>query len=218
MAGLLFCAMPDDRIAVFIDYQNVYHRARDSFFYGADPAPPIGHVYPLKVGELLCGLGRSVDPGRVLASLRVYRSIPDLRSGADLERASKIQMSRWMSTTGVKVCARPMNYLERTNKRGEVRWQGREKGIDVMLAVDLVDMARTDAYDTAVVFSADTDLLPALEAAVRMGKRIETATWLGPGENRGPLRIKERNLWNHYLEQSHFDQVRDDTDYLNPPF
>lgn len=82
----------------------------------------------------------------------------------------------------------------------------------------MVDMARTDTYDTAVVFSADTDLLPALEAAVRIGKRIETATWRGPGDNRGALRIRHHNLWNHYLDQSHFDMVRDDTDYLKPPF
>ena len=110
-----------------------------------------------------------------------------------------------------------MDYIE-TVRRGKVRWQGREKGIDVMLAVDLVDMARTDVYDTAVVFSADTDLVPALEAAVRIGKRIETATWLGPGENRGALRVKQRNLWNHYLDRSHFELVRDNINYLTPPF
>ena len=208
--------MTDDRVVVFIDYQNVYHRARASFFEGADPPVQVGHVHPLRVGELLCDLGRSEDPGRVLAGLRVYRATPDVRSGADLERAAKIQMARWATTEGVKVCERPMDYIE-TKRRGRVHWVGREKGIDVMLAVDLVDMARTDIYDAAVVFSADTDLLPALEAAVRIGKRIETATWRGPGDNRGPLRIKQQNLWNHYLDLSHFDLVRDDTDYLKPP-
>ena len=45
-----------------------------------------------------------------------------------------------------------------------------------MSAGDVVDMARTDAYDTAAGFSADTDLLPALEAAVDIDKRAETAT------------------------------------------
>ena len=209
--------MPDDRVVVFLDYQNVYHRARGSFFAGTNPAPPLGHVHPLKVGELLCDLGRSKDPGRSLEGLRVYRSQPDWRSGKTLESASKVQMTRWRRTAGVKVCARPMHYRE-TTRKGKPHWAGEEKGIDVMLAVDLVDMARTDAYDTAVVFSVDTDLLPAIEAAVRMGKRIETATWLGPGDNRGALRIKHRNLWNHYLDQSHFDLVRDDTDYATPPF
>ncbi|MCY3850685.1 MAG: NYN domain-containing protein [Acidimicrobiaceae bacterium] len=208
--------MPGDRVVVFIDYQNVYHRARSSFFEGAKPPVQAGHVHPLKVGELLRDLGRSKDSGRVLAAVRVYRAVPDMRSGTDLERATKIQIAGWETETGVKVCTRPMDYIE-TTRRGKQHWVGREKGIDVMLAVDLVDMARTDTYDAAVVFSADTDLLPALETAVRIGKRIETATWRGPGDNRGPLRIKQHNLWNHYLEQPHFDLVRDDTDYLRPP-
>ena len=53
-----------------------------------------------------------------------------MRSGGDLERATKIQMARWANETGVKVCARPMAYME-TARRGTARWVGREKGIDV---------------------------------------------------------------------------------------
>ena len=34
--------MPDDRIAVLIDYQNVYHRASASFFEGSDPPVQVG--------------------------------------------------------------------------------------------------------------------------------------------------------------------------------
>ena len=52
---------------------------------------------------------------------------------------------------------------------------------------------------------------------MRIGKRVGTATWRGAGEKRGPLRIKQRGLWNHCLDQSHFEAVRDDTDYLNDP-
>ena len=201
---------------MFIDYQNLYHRARDSFFEGDNPPPPIGHIHPLKIGELLVELGLPIFPNRELAGVRVYRARPDQRSGQDLERAAKRQMGCWANTAGVTVCSRPMDYIATIRGRKK-RWVGREKGIDVMLAVDIVDMARTDAYDTAVIFSADTDLLPALEAAVRIGKRVETATWAGLGVNRGALRIKQRDLWNHYLDRSHFNRVSDDTDYLKSP-
>ncbi len=78
--------------------------------------------------------------------------------GYFLERAAKRQMGCWSNTAGVTVCSRPLDYFETIRGRKK-RWVGREKGIDVMLAVDIVDMARTDAYDTAVVFSADTDYL-----------------------------------------------------------
>jgi uncharacterized LabA/DUF88 family protein len=39
----------------------------------------------------------------------------------------------------------------------------REKGVDVKLAVDLVIGAADDIYDTAIVMSSDTDLIPAIK-------------------------------------------------------
>ncbi len=39
----------------------------------------------------------------------------------------------------------------------------REKGIDVMLATDLIVGAVEDSYDTAIVISSDADLLPAIK-------------------------------------------------------
>lgn len=205
--------MPAHRVTVFIDYQNVYHLARAAFGHESNPDKNIGHVHPLLVGELLCDLGRSEFADRQLAGVRVYQGLPDSRSGADLVRFTSRQLAGWERSEDVVVKTRPLAYYETTSK-GRAKWRAQEKGVDVMLAVDLVDMARTDAYDTAVVFSADTDLLPALEASVEIGKRVETATWLGPYDNRGPLRIKQRNLWNHYLDLAYFELVRDETDYL----
>ena len=205
--------MSAQRVVVFIDYQNVYHLARAAFGFGGDPDKNLGHVHPGAVGELLCDLGRAVFADRELRGVRVYQGLPDVRSGAVLVRFVSRQVAGWERSAGVVVKTRPLAYHE-VMRRGETTWRAQEKGVDVMLAVDVVDMARTDAYDTAVVFSADTDLLPALEAAVDIGKRVETATWRGPGESRGPLRIKQRGLWNHYLDRACFDRVRDDTDYL----
>ena len=205
--------MPAHRVIAFIDYQNVYHLARAAFSHEGNPDKNFGHVHPLKVGQLLRDLGRSEFANRELFGVRVYQGLPDSRSGAGLVRFTSRQLAGWERSAGVVVKTRPLAYYQTTTS-GQATWRAQEKGVDVMLAVDLVDMARTDAYDTAVVFSADTDLLPALEAAVDIGKRVETATWQGPGNNRGPLRIKQRSLWNHYLDQSCFEIVRDDTDYL----
>jgi len=49
----------------------------------------------------------------------------------------------------------------------------KEKGVDVKLAVDILDMAYQDKYDTAVVVSSDTDLIPGIIRAKELGKRIE---------------------------------------------
>lgn len=54
----------------------------------------------------------------------------------------------------------------------------REKGIDVALAVALVETAMLREYDAAIIFSGDTDLLPAIELAYRRTEpKIELACW-----------------------------------------
>ena len=60
-------------------------------------------------------------------------------------------------------------------------WPGlppQEKGIDVAIAVDLMHLAFRRQYDALVLFSSDTDLLPALEtiANLRLG-HVEVACW-----------------------------------------
>lgn len=49
----------------------------------------------------------------------------------------------------------------------------REKGTDVKIAVDLVVGAFEDKYDTAILVSSDTDLIPAIEEVRKRKKRIE---------------------------------------------
>lgn len=49
----------------------------------------------------------------------------------------------------------------------------REKGIDVKLATDLIVGAVDDQYDTALVVSSDTDLIPAIDWVRSRGKKVE---------------------------------------------
>src|SRR4030042_2672204 len=49
----------------------------------------------------------------------------------------------------------------------------KEKGVDVKLAIDILDMAYQNKYDTAIVVSSDTDLIPAIVRAKELGKKIE---------------------------------------------
>jgi len=48
-----------------------------------------------------------------------------------------------------------------------------EKGVDVLMAVDLLIGAYEDKYDTAILVSSDTGLLPAIEKVRLKGKKIE---------------------------------------------
>lgn len=52
--------------------------------------------------------------------------------------------------------------------------RSREKGIDVKMAVDLIIGALDDKYDTAILVSSDTDLVPALDLVrYRFNKKVE---------------------------------------------
>jgi uncharacterized LabA/DUF88 family protein len=48
-----------------------------------------------------------------------------------------------------------------------------EKGVDVLIAVDLLIGAYEDTFDTAILVSSDTDLLPAIEKVRAKKKKIE---------------------------------------------
>ncbi len=62
-------------------------------------------------------------------------------------------------------------------KRGRLMYDGgsiREKGVDVKLSIDLVVGAVDKLYDTAIVISSDTDLIPAIQYVQKaLGKRVE---------------------------------------------
>ncbi len=207
--------MSESRVVVYVDYQNVQYCARDMFWRTTPLPRTAGHIDPLRFGNLLCDLGKPGNPNRVLAGVRVYRGQPV--PGLSRTKACRFfdrQVAGWRQTPDVEVFTRPLSYHRATNPDGSEYWAAREKGVDVLMALDISIGARSDFYDVGIVASADTDLLPALEDALEVSKRIETAVWGSPGNSAGPLRVKGRNLWNHYLGKAHFDLVRDNTNYL----
>ena len=144
-----------DRVILFIDAQNVYRGARETFCERHAPSRD-GQINPLRVGELICS---RPPPGheRVLHEVRVYTGRPDSTRQPHAYAAHMRQCAAW-ERAGVTVIPRslryPPNYPE---ARAE------EKGIDVALSIDFAMGAIDGAYDVGVIFSTDTDLRPALE-------------------------------------------------------
>lgn len=61
-------------------------------------------------------------------------------------------------------------------KRGRIMKTGsdyKEKGTDVKIATDLIIGAVDDLYDTAILVSSDTDLIPAIKYVKYRKKRLE---------------------------------------------
>jgi uncharacterized protein (TIGR00288 family) len=75
-----------------------------------------------------------------------------------------------------------------------------EKGIDIMLATDLLYFAWNDFYDVAVLVSGDSDFAYALQAVKNMGKHVEVA-YFESGISKDLLNIADNR---HLLNQSFF--------------
>ena len=205
-------------VSVFIDYENTRFGAREVFGDPQRDPYTFGHVRPLRLGLLLKQLGEKVDPARELTAVNVYRGRPGPKSGPQAQAGSARQFAAWKSQSLVTVRSRPLRYQPTAWSMGRpAAWRAEEKGIDVLMALDIAIGARDDAYDVAVVVSADTDLAPAIEVALDAGKRVETAMWWSPEHPHRRMKVPGRRLWNHALDASRFAHVRDDTDYTASP-
>ena len=62
-----------------------------------------------------------------------------------------------------------------TLERGRIVYdhKPREKGIDVKMAIDIVLGVVNNEYDSVVLISSDTDLMPAIKYVQSKGKKIE---------------------------------------------
>jgi hypothetical protein len=195
-----------DQVLLFVDYQNVHWWALRRFYpLGADPAT--GHIDPLRMGQLIVGKRRRPSE---LAGVRVYRGRPAPVHQPRAAAANDRQAATWERSAVIDVVRRPLRYPP--------DWPdtpATEKGIDVALAIDFVRLAHTGAYDVGVLFSADTDLLPALETVYELQlAHVEIATWAGANR----LRFGTSQLpWCHFLSQQDYRAVEDPVDYRRRP-
>jgi uncharacterized LabA/DUF88 family protein len=195
------------RTVVLIDYQNMYREARRAF--GWENAPGhLGNLKPIALGRIL-----TQAQDRELVQVRVYTGMPSLKREKKGNAIMQRRLAAWVSDYPkcVEVFPRPMQYI------GNSR-EGKEKGIDVELSIDLVSLAMDDEFDVAVVASADTDLQPPIEFVLDRypGKLIETAAFAPLPECEGiasqPLDVKGgRAHRKHRIEKKVFDKAVADT-------
>jgi hypothetical protein len=204
--------MPD-RVAIVIDYQNVYMWARHTFEFDPETASHwMGQFNPYLLGRELTAR----RPGRELSTVRVYRGLPDAHRDPKGHGACQRQLDSWAKLPSVTPLPRPLRY--------PMHWpdeKAREKGIDVQLAVDFLMMAVSNKFDVGIIFSQDTDLRPALEAVekLRGPDSIEVAAWQPDMGHASRLWIGKghpKRPWCHYLDRTVDEGVLDVTDYNVP--
>jgi hypothetical protein len=186
-----------EKIAVFFDYQNVHLTGHGLFGGGCELYRCVPD--PVRLADLIAGRRKRASSATMI---RVYRGRPDPNHQRLPAAANDAQASQWSRDPRVQMIRRQLNYRDWPTR------PPREKGIDVALAVDLMHLAFGKEYDALVLFSSDTDLLPALENIVqlRLG-HAEVACWAGFK----PLRFPATNLpWCHSLMKEDWEEVVDD--------
>lgn len=191
------------RVTVFIDYQNTHFSAHGLWCASGEPKH-LCLIHPLRLAETLVAM-RPQDGE--LTEVLVFRGRPNPRHEPTMAAYSDRQAAGWSRDTRVTVRRRALRYPPDYGREG-CRDRPQEKGVDVELAVSLVASAIKEDWDVAILVSHDTDLLPAIDAAAEVGKRVEVAAWSGSHRLKAPS-----IAYCHMLSREDFIAMRDHHDY-----
>ncbi len=147
--------MIQDRVAIFIDGSNLYHALENNF-----------HRHDLNFADFAAKLGGT----RRLFRIYYYNVLQDPTQRPEGYRDQQDFLDVLRRTP----------YLEvRLGSTKIAQGMQVEKGIDIMLATDLLYFAWNNFYDVAVLVSGDADFAYALQAVKNMGKHVEVAYFEG---------------------------------------
>jgi uncharacterized LabA/DUF88 family protein len=222
---------PNARVLVAVDGQNLYNSARRLF----------GH--PLCHPNLLAlWLAGPRTTNRV--ACRFYTGEPDRNVPGEARRLRNLDRRlAAMRTVGVTTVTRKLRYHWDWGHRGKLPpptedadpidvtlapWQRpQEKGIDMVLALDVVEFILTEVCDVAIIVSLDRDLaeIPLALRNLRRFRsrpfRVEAAVPV-PGGLTKPKTLTGFD-YTHQITPDVFRLIRDSTDYTvgddvwNPP-
>jgi len=172
------------RVRVYIDGQNLFRAAHRCF---NDIDVPYANYDPIALARM--ATARITNAG--LQGVHFYTGVPKANLATEVEghdltassSAEKNLSNFWRNKLqhySAKFSLfhrteRPLFYERQLQQRfGKIdsRWVGREKGIDVCLALDCVLGAVSDEFDVAIIFSQDNDLNEAVKSLRSVRGRI----------------------------------------------
>lgn len=164
----------NDRVIAYIDGFNLYFGLRSQ---------RLNHLYWLDVCAMV---RRLLGPRQTLVATKYFTSrvsgVPD-KAQRQTEYIEAIAALPGLQTffgvyqTHERTCA----------SCGAVRQEHSEKQTDVNIAVALLTDANRDLFDTAVLVTADADLVPAVVAVRQLFPRKQVVAMFPPG--RGSIRL-----------------------------
>jgi uncharacterized LabA/DUF88 family protein len=155
---------PVERVMVFIDGNNFYHACK---FYLKQP--------PRYNFQQMCDLVVNKRPNRQLLRSYFYTVNDPQQQGLV---AALSHIPRFTVVQGwIQKLKSPGVPFDPNNPNTYIPV---EKGTDVNLATQLLIGAYTNSYDTAIIFSGDTDYITPIQEIKKLGKIVEVV--LTPGQ------------------------------------
>ena len=166
------------RTLVLVDGQHLYHAAKRA--WGSRQQGDLRYRYPDYDVGLLARALTVLVPGRVLAETRFYTGVPGFHSKGGMKswREFWITKLRRLRREGIHTY------------QGSINRAGQEKGVDVSIAIDLVQATHERRFESAIIVSQDSDFGPAVRLAKRIARsqgrtiEIDSAFPLNPSEKR----------------------------------
>jgi uncharacterized LabA/DUF88 family protein len=204
---------------VFVDGQNAYKACERLYGHGA--------CHPILLADRL-------RAGRNLVGVRYYSGVHDPTVDGRM-RSRTDHRHNLMRRVGVTVVERPLRYRwewgfdpsllpDPRNNQGQHMQitvapyqRAREKGIDLTIGLDVVDLAVRDCMDVAVIVSSDNDLCEAARSTHQVTAStnrvsVEAALF---NERKRAILLPHYD-YTHQLRYADFDAARDSFDYKAP--
>jgi len=185
----------EKRTIAFIDGQNLFYAAKTAFGYSYP------NYDPLKLAEAVV----SGQSSWSLTGTYFYTGVPDPQDSQfwNVFWSRKLAV---LGTRGVKIFTR-------------ARRHGKEKGIDVRLALDVVRLARQREFDVALIFSQDQDLSEAADEvraiSIEQQRWIKVASAYPSSVSTANQRGIDRTDWIQ-IDKATYDACIDPLDYRSP--
>lgn len=148
----------DERVMIFIDGSNLYYSLKEMHRRISFDSQALNFF----------NFSRMLAKSRKLIRFYYYTGLHSEQENPEKFRSQKKFLDHLRETP---YCTVRTGHILR---RGESYI---EKGVDVLLTVDLIRLARLNSYDTAILISGDGDFVEAVKDVQDMGKQVELASF-----------------------------------------
>ncbi len=193
------------RARFFIDGQNLFHSAKEAF----------GHKYPnyevKKLSEKVCELKKWQ-----LTGITFCTGTPDEKVDPYWHAFWKNKLAAMGRVPEIEVFSRKLQYSNASRDDSTPILVGREKGIDIRIALDVTRAAIENLCDVVVIFSQDQDLSEVAEEVRYIARKESRWIKIASAFPVGPASRNKRGIndtdWIK-IDRDMYDRCIDERDY-----